>query len=256
MGGKRRKRGRAGPGPNSNGESSDESNSQSDVAVAVGLTTTKEDLELIIQEAVQLAMSKFLHDRGIFETSVHENFQITNERVDKLTDQVDALKGQLAEEKKRVNHLETLLDQQESYTRRDNLVIHGLVEKEGEITPQLVTDFFSDALKTKVESKEVLAHRLGKPGSSKTRPIIVRFRDRKVRDTILRSRRKLKGSGVFISEDATQRQRELLKAVRESGKCPLAWTYNGRVMAKLPDGSIREVQQVDNKNVIYKKPHK
>lgn len=48
-----------------------------------------------------------------------------------------------------------------------------------------------------------VAHRTGQPSGSKDRPILIQFFDRKIRDSVLRNRRRLRGTGPVIREDLT-----------------------------------------------------
>ncbi|KAL8592543.1 hypothetical protein ACOMHN_030228 [Nucella lapillus] len=60
-----------------------------------------------------------------------------------------------------------------------------------------------------------IAHRVGKPGGAKPRPIIARFFSRRLRGRVLADRQKLKQSGVSVGEDLTQRNYQLLKRATE-----------------------------------------
>ena len=68
------------------------------------------------------------------------------------------------------------------------------------------------------------AHRAGKPGGERPRPIVVKFLRHKDRTSILQRTKALKGTRIFINEDFTesvrQKRKELmpeLRAARERG---------------------------------------
>ena len=84
-----------------------------------------------------------------------------------------------------VNKLEDQVDEQSNYTRRNQLLIHGLDEEHGEDTTRKVLQLFSDNLNINdVSEKDIdRSHRIGKRDVSrntrnrkaKIRPIIVKF---------------------------------------------------------------------------------
>ena len=76
-------------------------------------------------------------------------------------------------------------DELEQYSRRNNLRITGIEEKDGEDTDCLVTDLVKDTLNIPLELVEInCSHRVGKKIQSKPRAILVKF-------TSYGSRRKL-----------------------------------------------------------------
>jgi hypothetical protein len=89
------------------------------------------------------------------------------------------------------------------------------------------------------------AHRLKAGPKDKTRPIIVRFSNRDVRNKVYSAKKLLKGStsGVFISEHLTKPDSELFfearKLLREK-KIFAAWIQNGLVHVRFsPDPGTR-----------------
>ena len=71
----------------------------------------------------------------------------------------------------------------------------------------------------------------------KTEPIIlVKFRCRQLRDSVVRQRRLLKGTGMTIVEDLTSLNVKTLNRVRNSDLVATSWTWNGRIFALLKSG--------------------
>ena len=67
-----------------------------------------------------------------------------------------------------------------------------------------VCAIFSDKIGIPTKASDIeVAHRTGKRSSTGPRPILVRFFDRKKRDSIISSRRNLKNKGIVIGEDLT-----------------------------------------------------
>ena len=87
-------------------------------------------------------------------------------------------------------------------------------------------------------------------GRPRVRPVTVRFRTERLRDSVYRARTRLKEhnknhrDAVFINEDLTQRraamayQTRKLKAAQKISDC---WTYNGIVVVKERNNTIKKV---------------
>ena len=112
------------------------------------------------------------------------------------------------------------LIRQSSYSRRWNLIFHGVSETEEESCSDLVKHIMVSKLK--IDQRKVKgimfceAHRLRKKkrsGNSKPRPIIVRFTCRADRDATWRQRFNLKESSIRMAEDLPQNVREIRRKV-------------------------------------------
>ena len=78
-----------------------------------------------------------------------------------------------------------------------------------------------------------IAHRTGKPGGPRPRPIIVRFFSRQKRRLVLTERKKLKNSGVTVTEDLTKTNYDLLRKAKEHSATLATWSSNGKILVKL-----------------------
>lgn len=115
----------------------------------------------------------------------------------------------------------------ETYSRRSNLNIDGIVESGNESTQdseRKVLRMFKDKLNLDVENILIeRCHRYGKPAAGKNRPIKIRFNWYKDREAVWAKRTMLKGSNIFIREDyprdieiKRRTLRPYLKAARDS----------------------------------------
>ena len=95
-------------------------------------------------------------------------------------------------------------------------------------------------------------HRLGRKaddsdGTTRIRPIIVRFVSERVRDSVYRARTRLKGHDIYLNEDLTARRAKLaydarqLKKVKKIVDC---WSSYGKVIVKDSNNKIREIGTV------------
>lgn len=184
----------------------------------------------------------------------------------RLTQQCESVAKENASLKKLVSDQSYRIDDLESYSRSENLVIRGLPEKSAaematasmgsdgnpllldgsKSVENTVIAFCKDSLGIELSSADIsIAHRLKAGQKDEFRPVIVRFTSRKMRNTVYGAKKQLKNrSGkVYISEHLTKTASDLFfdarKLLREK-KIFAAWTQNGQVFARLnPDQNSR-----------------
>jgi hypothetical protein len=159
----------------------------------------------------------------------------------------------------------TRLENLDIYSRADNLIFKGLPEKSyaerasGSLgnavdlaapstTSSLavettVIEFCREALKLDITKQDIsIAHRLKASANYKCRPIIVRFANRRARESVLRAKKSLKTanleSPVYITEQLTKAADSLYFEARkrlQEKKLSAAWTFNGQVFVKFSE---------------------
>lgn len=185
------------------------------------------------------------------------------------------LKSQLETVSKENTRLSKLVDEQEkrvedieSYSRGDNLIIRGLLERSAaesaSAAPALndgagvtlreshssveatVMAFCSDALGITVLPSDIsIAHRLKAGPRDKVRPVIVRFTNRQTRNSVYHAKKLLKDSSrnIFISEHLTKKASDLFFEARKllkDKKIYGTWTQGGQVFVRFsPDPATR-----------------
>ncbi|KAK9685545.1 hypothetical protein QE152_g37957 [Popillia japonica] len=88
------------------------------------------------------------------------------------------------------------LDDQEQYSRSNNLRIYGLSEKKDENTEEAVATFLRQKLELDIQPHHIsVSHRL-KAKENRTRPILIRSNSRAVKEKIYDSTRRLKGQRI------------------------------------------------------------
>lgn len=147
-------------------------------------------------------------------------------------------------------------DALEMRSRRKMLLIHGVPEAKSEDPPGQVLHVVSTNLHLSELSKDDIGRclRLGKPGGEKPRPILVKFRDSAVRDSVWHAKTKLKGSGVTVSEFLTRTRHALFMAVRARVGVAKCWTRDGTVYILGPDGLKRRISSVAELGEDYVTP--
>ena len=110
-----------------------------------------------------------------FLTSKFDELERERKEKDEL---INSLQIEVSSLKVEVKNLEKKADDQEQYSRRNCLLIHGLTETKTEDTDEMVLDVISNKLNTEMSQISIdRNHRLGKrkgPGQ-KLRAIIVKF---------------------------------------------------------------------------------
>ena len=218
-----------------------------DVKNLISALTNKEVIETlssVIQPIIAQAVACVINDM--------------NGKIEELQQENSALKENLRETSQRLDLLET-------YTRVDNLIIKGLPEvyaeavTVGEAGPEAVSSdttleqvlhFVNTKLNVSIDAGDISAtHRLPKGNKDKYKPIIVRFKSHRLRDTVYRARRNLRilatpgSESIYINEHLTKVNehtfahcRKLWKDKKVSG----TWTWHGITYVKLKNGSIKK----------------
>lgn len=137
-----------------------------------------------------------------------------------IVEEVKSNKDKLAGLEKSIAHLCHKINDLEDRSRRNNLLIFGVSETDGE-TPTVLYEkidkLFREVLEVDVKTIERL-HRVGRRVSHKDRPVILKVYDYREKIDILRNCRKLKGTAFSVSEDFCDRTRDVRKKLWESAK--------------------------------------
>ena len=148
-------------------------------------------------------------------------------------------------QKRRVDTYEREIEDLQQYSRRNCILIHGIPEEREENTGELALDIFNNKLGLGVDLSELdRTHRLGpRPvaddddtnsqdeNECKIRPIIVKFLSYRVRSTVIKARRNLKGKKISITEALVKGIRDLLRKAQERVGFRNAWSYDGKIFA-------------------------
>lgn len=212
-------------------------------------------ISLSIEESLKTKLT-------VFETSIRD-LKTENAR---LNDKCVTVEKEYSNIKKLVDSQARRIDDLEIYSRSDNLIIRGLPEQSlaeratgatnlddgnsllngySSVETTVIT-FCRDALGVEIKQGDIsIAHRLKAGIKDVTRPVIVRFANRRIRNLVYSSKKCLKGhtSRVFISEHLTKTSSDLFYEARRllrEKKIFGAWTQNGQVFVRFsPDPSTR-----------------
>ena len=131
--------------------------------------------------------------------------------------------------------LEESIDQQEQYSRRNCLLIHGVEENSNEDTDKLALNIINNDLE--IDLTEIAIdrkHRIGDPKTKKrkVRPMIVKFVRYYDRKQVFSKEKLLKGKGISITESLTSFRMKKLEEARAKHGFKNVWSIDGRIMFK------------------------
>ena len=135
----------------------------------------------------------------------------------------------------RIEELESKVDHQEQYSRKNCILIHGITENKRENTDQQAIDFINDNLDIKMtrlkfinpSGLDVLTRQ------TKAKLIIVKFARYNVRTRVFREERKLKVTGKSITESLATKRIDQLNDTREKYGFNNVWFYDGKILYKV-----------------------
>ncbi|KAK7095597.1 hypothetical protein V1264_004987 [Littorina saxatilis] len=144
-------------------------------------------------------------------SQLQEEVNELKEGVNSLREENDQLKGYNEKLWKNIEMLETKVDDLECRSKRNNLLFYGMDREENETNErceQRLQDLFTDKLELAENVEFDRVHRISsKPNS----PLIARCVFYKDKVKVLKAKRKLKGSNIFIGEDFSKTVRDIRK---------------------------------------------
>jgi hypothetical protein len=229
------------------------------IKITLDGVATKQDIGLIRKD-----FEKFVQKTEDRFEKLEGRFFDLDVKVDKMGDEIKALhkeneilKSKLHKQEQKVISVSSQQNDLEQYDRRWNVRVYGVKEK-GDETAQdcarAVCGIFNDQIGVSVSDDELEAvHRTGPKPPKGVRPIIVRFRSRKQRDSVLADRKKLKGTKVSIDEDLTSANYKLCRAAYKHTKTLSTWSSNGKVLAKLKNGKTLRIPYGADLDALFDK---
>ena len=138
------------------------------------------------------------------------------------------------------DRLRTEVDDLSQYTRRTNLLFHGIEETDNEKSDDIELDIVNNTMNLGLSLDDISrSHRLGKKVPDRTRPIIARFITYRKRKSVFDAKKKLKGKRVVVTENLTSSRYDLYKKCKDAFDQKNVWTLDGRIYVatgrKLPN---------------------
>ena len=227
-------------------EQSDSLSSLSDEVFADGLNSPELAKLLVCSlrniEAQVKDLFKVNEETKISQIKVTESLDALSKKIDELETEIKNKDEKIQLLENRVEILEEEkesqgkeIDDLEQYSRRNCLLLHGVVETNTECTDDIIIITCAEELGIDVKQEDLdRSHRLGKVkrNDNKPRPIVVKFAHYAVRNKVFSNKKKLKGKKLLITESLTVYRMKLLDEARQKYGVRNVWTYDGRVMYK------------------------
>ncbi len=199
-----------------------------------------------IEEDVKQLRSSFETNR-IETEDLREQLSDACEAIDELkckSSTVDKLESEVQMLKERNKQLEEKVLRQENYSRRENVIIHGMPVNEEEDCYDLMKGIFA-----RINVGPLVLSRCHRLHYGK-RPIIARFLNYQDKVTVMKNRRLLKGSNIFINDDVapetSAQQDELLPVMK--------YLRQKKVKANMVNGKVKYNGKLYGKTDIVSMP--
>lgn len=257
---KKLKEGSAGENPGSNEEFfSEASNLESNTEVVTenqSVEVTLKDLQAKMVEMFRLAQktneSQIKGERQLIDLTksvkyISDQFDIYEKDRKEKEEIIKNLEEKVSYLSDTVTKLVKKADDQEQYSRRNCLLVHGLPETSRENTDDLVISMFKNEMDIEIFSDDIdRSHRIGKKKDdpNKVRPVIVKFTRYNDRNKVYRNKKRLKGKKMSITESLTELRLRKLKEAKDEFGFRNVWSTDGRILYK-EEGS-------DETRVYYK----
>ena len=161
----------------------------------------------------------------IVTTLLNEMSKMKEELMDLISAknvEIDSLKTDVVQLREQVKKLESYIDEEDSYIRKDTLIFSGTSVPEvatGENCITVVTNLLKNKLNLELNSSEInTAHRLGKRTESQMpdkRSLIVKLCRRDTKSQIISASRAARVSGLYVNESLTPTRRSILYGLRQ-----------------------------------------
>lgn len=147
---------------------------------------------------------------------------------------------------KQLGFLAASVDSIETHSRRKFLLLHGVPEDKQEDTSALVVNTIASHLKIKDFGAAAISRcqRMGRVSNDKPRPILVKLRDRDIRNKIWFSKTSLKGTNITLSEFLTKARHQTFMDARQRFGVKSCWTRDGYIYVIAPDGKRYRISSI------------
>lgn len=166
-----------------------------------------------------------------FERFTEKFSEMIEEKIKPLVDGISAIEASLKDNVTKFADVDKRLDSLEQYSRRNNLRIYGLSEKNGENTDDLVLQLFNGKLNLNLSLRDVdRTHRVGRAVNGRDRPLLVKFVTYRDRFDVFRRKSQLKGTSIVIKEDLTSFRAKLYQEAAKKYGRNNVWSVDGKVI--------------------------
>nr|CAI5843330.1 unnamed protein product [Callosobruchus analis] len=142
------------------------------------------------------------------------------------------IKEEMAIMKTENDYLMKKFDQLDQQSRLNNVRIFSLKEQAGEDLEAEIIRLFDSKLGIQIKMEDIVfCKRIGKMRQGKTRGILLKLANTKLKQRVYNSKKRLKGTGVVMKEDLTENKMKLMEAAIEKTSLRDVWSSMGNVFA-------------------------
>lgn len=203
-----------------------------------------------IEESLALRMADF---EKAFKAASSSNSELT---IDKLAEDYknfkDSVMSILQLLRSQIQAVALQTDELETYNRRNALMFKGIEESDNEDCKKLITEVIKSTMNfTDIEASSIYScYRLGSKANSICRPILVRFADVTIRNTIWKEKRRLKSTSKVLSEYLTRSRQIIFSSARSHFGIHSCWTRDGAVFIKLPNNDFKRIVTMESLELL------
>lgn len=210
----------------------------------------KEEFRVIIKEV----MTQIFSDKEYISDILKNIYGPVEKRVGEMEEKLSTLEKEIdhCNVKKRLRTVENTIitlekenvalkikmDTLEQYSRKNNIIINGINEEKNEDICFKVASLVREKLQVNINQGDISAcHRVGNKNTNTSgRPVIVKFTNLSIKHNILKNRKFLKNTTVFVAEDLTRQRYRLYTDCRNKLGNRNVWISNGKITVKIADG--------------------
>jgi hypothetical protein len=210
----------------------------SEDTVSISISDTRpNELHQAKMDTTQLAkiIKQVMLDDETTDALVKKLRVACDEKIEKETkvikEDVEKLKEEQEAQKVNAESMDTRIDELEQDKRQDNLLVRG-IRTSGNNLRQACLTTLNKELKIHLKTADM---KYVTPIGKKEDMAKIAFIDSKTREEVYKSRTKLKGKNLWITEDLTPKKAALFYKARQAVKneaAVLTWTYNGKIFLK------------------------
>lgn len=147
------------------------------------------------------------------------------------------------------------VDDLDRFNRNNALLFTGIPESDNEDCTEVILSITNSVMKINDISKNSiqLCHRLGARKSTGCRPILVRFNDIRLRNTVWKDKKNLRASTTVIHEFLTRVRQSIFAVARRHFGINNCWTQDGIIFVKLPNNDRRRIGTMEELDQLMAK---
>lgn len=154
----------------------------------------------------------------------------------KVTSNIHELETRINEQDKKIQYLESRLDDCKQHEKRNHVCLYGIPEEDDENIRRKMMQIFKDTMKISLTSDDIeRVYRVGERKGQKERPVIIALGRYQNKKKLFDHRKHLKGSKMVICGDLTPRKLELLSKLGKKFGRRNIYSFDGNIYVKMGD---------------------